>query len=84
MKYIHVISAVALLFGTAAPAAASSTRYKVRHYPAAFTRMANDVLGSHVESYADGSVAIGFGPMPAPAAFGTSLLGLRRRSLASA
>lgn len=66
MTIVRNLAAAIALFAVAGPAAAYSTRYEVRHYPAAFTRTVNDVLGSHDETYADGSVTIDFGTNPAP------------------
>lgn len=59
-----IMTGLALL--AAVPAAAYSTRYEVRHYPAAFTRTVNQVIGTATENYADGSVAFDFGTTPSP------------------
>ncbi len=66
MRRSMFAAAAMALLAAAGPAAAYSTRYEVRHYPAAFTRTVNQALGTNVESYPDGSVTLGYGTTPAP------------------
>ncbi|WP_226895928.1 PEPxxWA-CTERM sorting domain-containing protein [Polymorphobacter sp. PAMC 29334] len=73
---VKSIVALAAILGASAPAAAYSTRYEVQHYPQAYTRTVNQALGTHVETYTDGSVVtLGFGVTPSPSLSITAVQG---------
>ena len=64
MRLSWSIAAAAALLASL-PAAAYNTRYEVQH-GGGFTRTVNQALGTNVESYADGSVTLGFATLPSP------------------